>query len=64
MTVGIGAAAFTLSGLDGASGARISPQMEWQSIEHAFMGGNINLPTQPSRKQPIGPTPRSTTLLP
>ena len=65
IVVGIGTAAFSLSGLESPSGARITPQMELYSIEHAFIGGNIPQldPGQPSHK-PIGPTPRSTAPLP
>lgn len=65
VTVGIGAAAFSLSGLDSPSGARITPQMELYSIEHAFIGGSIpQLDPGQSRHKPIGPAPRSTTPLP
>jgi anti-sigma factor RsiW len=55
VTVGIVAFVLSLVGLDLPSGARITPQMEFSSIEHAFVSGDIPMlfdPGQVPRKAP------------
>lgn len=55
VSLGIGAGALSLAGVNFPSGARITPQMELYSIEHAFVSGTIPMlfdPRQVPAKAP------------
>ena len=49
VTLGIVAFVLSLAGVDLGSGARITPQMELQSIEHAFVSGDIPMLFDPGQ---------------
>ena len=52
VTLGIVAFVLTVAGVDLGSGARITPQMELHSIEHAFVSGDIPMIFNPGQQVP------------
>jgi anti-sigma factor RsiW len=49
VTVGLVAFVLSLVGVDLPSGARVTPQMEFSTIEHAFVGGDIPMLFDPGQ---------------
>jgi anti-sigma factor RsiW len=66
MTIGIGAAAYSLGG-GFPDGGRMTPQMELFSVGHAILGGDFPVPSpsqQPAPRPSWAPSPSRRTQLP
>jgi hypothetical protein len=56
VVVGIGTAAFGMGGSSGATGPRITPQLEVFDVQHAIYSGDVPFvdPTDGSTRVPVG----------